>query len=128
MDKLYATGQNILGHNMFAYCYNNPISYIDRTGNLPTWTKYALGFAAALAATCLVAAAISTMLPAAVCTLTLIGTSSFGLSVTTAGTLASTALTGIGIVTSLYAGDEAFASITGESLLLPTVFNGNEAA
>ena len=32
-DAFAATGQGILGHNMFAYCGNNPIMRIDPTGN-----------------------------------------------------------------------------------------------
>ena len=31
-DSLVSTGQGILGNNMFAYCLNNPVNYIDRDG------------------------------------------------------------------------------------------------
>ncbi len=31
-DEYAATGQGILGNNMFAYCQNNPIKYIDTKG------------------------------------------------------------------------------------------------
>ena len=31
-DALVATGQGIIGNNMFAYCNNNPVSYIDPSG------------------------------------------------------------------------------------------------
>ncbi len=34
-DSYASTGQGILGHNMFAYCLSNPISYIDPTGACP---------------------------------------------------------------------------------------------
>jgi len=33
-DAFASTGQGILGNNMFAYCGNNPINCIDRTGRL----------------------------------------------------------------------------------------------
>ena len=33
-DAYASTGIGILGHNMFAYCNNNPISYIDKNGNV----------------------------------------------------------------------------------------------
>ena len=33
-DALISTGQGILGNNMFAYCGNNPVNYVDPTGNL----------------------------------------------------------------------------------------------
>ena len=32
-DTFVSTGQGILGHNMFAYCKNNPVLYSDSTGN-----------------------------------------------------------------------------------------------
>ena len=31
-DALVATGQGLLGNNMFAYCNNNPVNYIDPSG------------------------------------------------------------------------------------------------
>ena len=34
-DAFASTGQGILGNNMFAYCLNNPVSFIDESGCLP---------------------------------------------------------------------------------------------
>jgi len=31
-DGLVSTGTGVLGHNMFAYCNNNPVNYVDITG------------------------------------------------------------------------------------------------
>ena len=31
-DSYISTGQGIIGNNMFAYCLNNPVNYIDRDG------------------------------------------------------------------------------------------------
>lgn len=31
-DSYISTGQGVLGHNMFAYCNNNPVMYIDPSG------------------------------------------------------------------------------------------------
>ena len=31
-DGLVATGQGLLGNNMFAYCHNNPVLYVDPSG------------------------------------------------------------------------------------------------
>ena len=33
-DVLVATGQGLLGNNMFAYCQNNPINLVDSSGQL----------------------------------------------------------------------------------------------
>lgn len=41
-DSFVSTGQGLLGYNMYAYCGNNPVNYIDRTGTeaeaLQWWT------------------------------------------------------------------------------------------
>ena len=34
-DKYVSTGQGLTGYNMFAYCGNNPIMYVDYTGEFP---------------------------------------------------------------------------------------------
>ena len=31
-DSYVSTGQGLLGHNMYAYCNNNPIMYVDPSG------------------------------------------------------------------------------------------------
>ena len=36
-DEYVSTGMGIIGYNMFAYCNNNPIMYVDSTGNIPAW-------------------------------------------------------------------------------------------
>ena len=33
---------SIHGHNIFAYCFNNPLSYYDQEGQYPSWLKKAL--------------------------------------------------------------------------------------
>ena len=34
-DSLVATGNELIGHNMFAYCWNNAASYYDPSGDIP---------------------------------------------------------------------------------------------
>ena len=34
MDKYISTGQGFVGYNMFAYCLNNPVNYVDKNGKL----------------------------------------------------------------------------------------------
>ena len=36
-DGLVATGQGLLGNNMFAYCLNNPVMHIDEHGDFANW-------------------------------------------------------------------------------------------
>ena len=40
-DTYISTGQGIIGHNMYAYCNNNPVNYVDHTGNFP-WLVVAI--------------------------------------------------------------------------------------
>ena len=41
-DAFASTGQGILGHNMFAYCLNNPVNYSDKTGMVvEDWADWA---------------------------------------------------------------------------------------
>ena len=39
-DTLASTGQGIVGTNMFAYCNNNPVNYLDYNGNASVQKKY----------------------------------------------------------------------------------------
>ena len=36
-DGYVSTGQGLIGSNMYAYCYNNPIMHVDPTGEIPKW-------------------------------------------------------------------------------------------
>ena len=36
MQIYISTGYGVSGHNMFAYCINNPVNYFDSTGRLPS--------------------------------------------------------------------------------------------
>ena len=38
-DGFVSTGQGLLGHNMFVYCLNNPIKYVDDDGYVATWKQ-----------------------------------------------------------------------------------------
>jgi RHS repeat-associated protein len=51
-DAFVSTGQGILGNNMFAYCGNNPVMYIDAAGNEPI--SILIGTVVAYAASALV--------------------------------------------------------------------------
>ena len=43
----YINTSHILGNNVFAYCYNNPIIYSAHTGCFPVWALVGAGTAAA---------------------------------------------------------------------------------
>ena len=55
-------GGNILGNNLYAYCFNNPINKVDATGNWPRWITAAVAVTAAVvfAVTAAPAAAVVT--------------------------------------------------------------------
>ena len=38
-DGYTSTGDGLLGNNLFSYCYNNPVIYIDHAGNWPELQK-----------------------------------------------------------------------------------------
>ena len=38
----YLEPQNITCLNLFAYCNNNPVMYVDENGNMPKWLKITL--------------------------------------------------------------------------------------
>ncbi|MEG0775795.1 RHS repeat-associated core domain-containing protein, partial [Clostridium sp.] len=48
-DGLVGKPGELLSHNMFTYCLNNPINMEDPTGFLPRWAKWAIGAAVAVA-------------------------------------------------------------------------------
>ncbi|MBQ9886051.1 MAG: RHS repeat-associated core domain-containing protein [Lachnospiraceae bacterium] len=41
-DNCVSTGGGVLGYNMFAYCYNNPVMLSDSAGNWPKWLEAAV--------------------------------------------------------------------------------------
>ena len=46
----------MLSHNLFAYCFNNPVSLSDSEGNWPTWAKKVVAAVAIVAAVTAIAA------------------------------------------------------------------------
>lgn len=53
-----SVGGDVLGYNMFAYCFNNPVNLSDTMGNWPRWVEAA---AVAVSAAVLVAAVVATV-------------------------------------------------------------------
>ncbi len=39
-------GSDVKGHNLFEYCFNNPVNFDDQTGNWPEWLKDAVKWVA----------------------------------------------------------------------------------
>lgn len=60
-DVYVATGDELVGYNMYAYCNNNPVNMTDPTGDLPSWaTKFLIGAAVIAAAAVLAVATAGT--------------------------------------------------------------------
>lgn len=68
---LMLTQGELLGANLFAYCYNNPVNFSDSTGMfaLPLWAKIAIGIVGIAASVALTVASGGAALPALVATL-----------------------------------------------------------
>ena len=56
--EISGIGGNVLGYNLFAYCFNNPVNYSDPTGNWPKLSTIFKGVAVAAAAVAAVAACV----------------------------------------------------------------------
>lgn len=106
---------------------NNPVNMTDSTGNWPKWATITLGAIAAVAAIAVTVATLGAAAPAAACTLTAVGMS-IGASYAVASTAATVAVVATTVVTAAYAGDIAYTAVTGDSMLLDTVFQGNTDA
>lgn len=48
-DALVATGQGMLGNNMFSYCLNNPTNFVDRTGDIAILVAVGVGLVCGIA-------------------------------------------------------------------------------
>ncbi len=122
-DNQLSTG-DFNGMNLYAYCDNNPVMRIDPTGE--EWWHWVIG----IAAVAITALTLGAAVPMAACTASVMA-ASLGFSATAISAV-STATTIVGYATvvaaSAYAADVAYQNVTGDSLLLPTVFQGNETA
>ena len=47
-DGLVENPGELLSHNMFAYCKNNPVNMSDSSGFMPTWLKWVIGVVVAV--------------------------------------------------------------------------------
>ena len=98
----YLDPESINGLNLYCYCMNNPISYIDPSGNLPQWAKWAIGagvIAILAVATVLTAGAAGVGVGAAFAAGfagSAIGVGASGLAVTIAGSAFAGAVIGAG--------------------------------
>lgn len=99
----------------------------DSSGSWPRWATIVLGAVAVVAAVAVTVATLGTAAPAAVCTLTAVGMS-IGASYAVASTAATVTVVATTVAASAYAGDIAYSAVTGDSLLLDRVFQGNTDA
>ena len=58
-DSYSSTGQGLIGHNMFAYCNNNPIMLLDVNGFEPEWWQWLISGTMVAAGVVLVATGVA---------------------------------------------------------------------
>ncbi|MGM9602721.1 MAG: polymorphic toxin-type HINT domain-containing protein [Faecousia sp.] len=94
---------------------------------MPKWLKKAAAVAAAAVVAVAAAVVISAVAPAAVCSLTIMAMNC-GASYAVAHVAAVTVVAATSVAATAYAADDAYAAVSGESILLDTVFAGNVEA
>ena len=116
----------LIGYNMYAYCENNPVMYIDPDGTMPKWLAATLAIGAGV----IIAASVVVALPAAACYAGF--AASVYLGSATAATVATAATyvagAGVALAAGAYTADGICNMETGETVLLDTVFQGNVEA
>ena len=106
-------GGDIIGYNLFAYCFNNPVNMIDSTGNWPSWSNLIKG---------------STWLAVGI-TAVCVGVSVLTCGVAAPAMVAVAAVTvGAGALTAVNGAAEVGEGFTGYNVVRDTVFNGNQKA
>ena len=125
--QLASVGGDVNGYDLFEYCFNNPVNMHDSSGNWPNWLKKIAAAAATVVVAAVTVAAVVAAAPAAACTLTL-AAMSVGASYAVASTVATAVVVTTAVAATAYAVDTAYTAVTGKSVLLDTVFNGNEDA
>jgi len=126
-DEIAGLNGGLLGNNVFSYCFNDPINYADSNGNWPKWATIALGVVVAADAVALTVATLGAAAPAAICAASAMITS-IGISTAAATTIATVGAAATITAASVYMGDIAYSSVTGESPLLEYGFHGNVEA
>ena len=88
---------NIQGHNMYTYCFNNPVNMSDPIGNWPSWSQIFTGIAIAAVAVAAVAAVVATAGAAAPALAVAGGAAMGSAAVATAATVATGAMIVAGV-------------------------------
>ena len=117
----YLDPQSINGLNLYAYCMNNPIMYVDPSGHMPEWVQWVIG---GLAIAGLVVATVLT------CGVAGAGAAAVGAAMLTGGLVSA----GINVIDQLHDGGEfnwtelAISTLSGTAYGLVVGLSGGAAA
>ncbi|MBO4309180.1 MAG: RHS repeat-associated core domain-containing protein, partial [Clostridia bacterium] len=116
-DGYVSTGTGLLGYNMYAYCNNNPVMYVDPDGNWPSWSQVLTGVAivagvVAVAALCVATAGIGVAAVAGTAAVVSMATS-------TAVTATSVALTAATVMVASYVAAGVAAMVEDDEIATP---------
>ena len=130
-DTYASTGLGFVGHNMFAYCCNNPIMYMDKMGDAPQWLGNVTSGIGIAIGTVLFAGAIVAS-ASAVAALAGIGFAALGASTGTIATVTAIATKATyavaGGVALFGANDAVEAASGGTNIIRDKIMGGNQTA
>ncbi|WP_423229849.1 RHS repeat-associated core domain-containing protein [Desnuesiella massiliensis] len=118
----------LLSHNMFTYCFNNPVNLEDPSGNWPTLGQI-FKAAAIVAVTAVVVTSVILAAPAVAGAAAIAAGMTLGAgTIAATSTIVSVAAIGVGVGIGVFGVNRAVEAVTGTNYVAKTVFRGNKTA